>query len=57
MYSAPSTIFRTRADPTRRDYRAEPQGLTPPIDWMGLCGAFWRGRFDALENLLNRMDQ
>jgi DNA-binding transcriptional ArsR family regulator len=32
-------------------------GLTPLIDWMGLYGAFWRDRFDALENLLNRMDQ
>lgn len=34
-----------------------PQGLTLLIDWMNLYGAFWRDRFDRLENLLNRMDQ
>jgi DNA-binding transcriptional ArsR family regulator len=38
-------------------YRAQPQALRPLIDWMGLYAAFWRGRFDALEDLLNRMDQ
>jgi DNA-binding transcriptional ArsR family regulator len=107
MHSAPDTIFRTLADPTRRaiferlardgeqtvraltsqsgvsqpavskhlavlklaglvrdrhegrqtHYSAEPQALKPLIDWMTLYGAFWRDRFDALENLLNRMDQ
>jgi hypothetical protein len=29
----------------------------PLLDWMSLYGAFWRDRFDALETLLNRMDQ
>jgi DNA-binding transcriptional ArsR family regulator len=38
-------------------YRAQPEGLRPLIDWMGLYGAFWRDRFDGLEDLLNRMDQ
>ena len=38
-------------------YRAQPQGLRPLIDWMGLYAAFWRDRFDNLENLLNRLDQ
>jgi DNA-binding transcriptional ArsR family regulator len=38
-------------------YSAEPQGLKPLIDWMGLYGAFWRERFDRLEALLHRMDQ
>ena len=38
-------------------YSARPQGLAPLIDWMALYGAFWRGRFDRLEDLLNRMDQ
>ena len=38
-------------------YRAEPQGLAPLIDWMSLYGAFWRDRFDRLEDLLRRMDQ
>jgi len=38
-------------------YRAQPRALAPLIDWMGLYGAFWRERFDALEDTLNRMDQ
>jgi DNA-binding transcriptional ArsR family regulator len=38
-------------------YRAQPQALAPLIDWMGLYGAFWRDRFDALEDTLDRMDQ
>ena len=31
--------------------------LAPLIDWMSHYGAFWRDRFDRLENLLKRMDQ
>jgi hypothetical protein len=42
MHNAPDSIFRTLTDPTRR---------------MALYGVFRRDRFDALENLLNRMDQ
>jgi len=38
-------------------YSAQPEALRPLIDWMALYGAFWRDRFDALEDLLNRMDQ
>ena len=38
-------------------YSAEPKGLVPLVDWMGLYGAFWRDRFDHLEDLLKRMDQ
>jgi DNA-binding transcriptional ArsR family regulator len=38
-------------------YRAEPNGLRPLSDWMGLYGLFWRDRFDALEDTLDRMDQ
>ena len=38
-------------------YRARPQGLAPLLGWMELYAAFWEGRFDALENLLKRMDQ
>jgi DNA-binding transcriptional ArsR family regulator len=38
-------------------YSARPQGLAPLIDWMIVYGAFWRDRFDRLEDLLNRMDQ
>ncbi len=38
-------------------YAARPEGLKPLFDWLGFYGAFWRDRFDALEDLLKRMDQ
>ena len=38
-------------------YAAAPEGLRPLIDWMALYAAFWRERFDQLEDLLSRMDQ
>ena len=38
-------------------YAARPEGLKPLFDWMGFYGRFWTERFDALEDLLNRMDQ
>jgi len=38
-------------------YSARPQALAPLIDWMSVYGAFWRDRFDQLENLLKRMDK
>src|SRR6266566_2939620 len=52
-----SGLVRDRRDGRQTHYSAEPQGLTPLMDWMGLYGAFWRDRFDRLEDLLNRMDQ
>ena len=38
-------------------YRAKPEALAPLLDWTGRMTGFWEGRFDALETLLNRMDQ
>ena len=38
-------------------YRIEPKGLRPLVDWMSHHTAFWRDRFDKLEDLLKRMDQ
>jgi len=38
-------------------YKARPQALAPLVDWMSVYGAFWRDRFDQLENLLERMDK
>lgn len=37
-------------------YRADPQGLAPLVDWVSQYSAFWHGRFDRLEELLERMD-
>jgi DNA-binding transcriptional ArsR family regulator len=37
-------------------YRAEPQGLVPLVDWLGVYGAFWRERFANLEKVLKEID-
>jgi DNA-binding transcriptional ArsR family regulator len=49
-------LVRGRRDGRQTHYRARPQGLVPLIDWVSLH-AFWRDRFDRLEDLLSRMDQ
>ena len=33
-----------------------PEALAPMVDWLNVYGAFWRDRFDRLEDLLGRMD-
>ncbi len=50
-------LVRDRRDGRETHYSADPQALSPLFDWMGDMGAFWRSRFDRLEDLLNRMDQ
>ena len=50
-------LVRDRRDGRQTHYSADPQGLKPLIDWMGLYGAFRRDRFDRLDDLLDRMDQ
>jgi DNA-binding transcriptional ArsR family regulator len=50
-------LVRDRHEGRQTHYCAEPQALKPLIDWMSLYGAFWRERFDRLEDLLKRMDQ
>jgi DNA-binding transcriptional ArsR family regulator len=52
-----AALVRDRREGRQTHYRAQPQGLAPLIDWMCLYGAFWRDRFDRLEDLLNRMDR
>ena len=37
-------------------YRAEPEGLTPLVDWMSHYGVFWRERFANLKTLLKEID-
>jgi DNA-binding transcriptional ArsR family regulator len=37
-------------------YRAQPRGLAPLVDWLGIYGAFWRERFANLETLLQEID-
>ena len=50
-------LVRDRHEGRQTHYSADPQGLAPLNDWMRAYGAFWRAKFDGLENLLNRMDQ
>ncbi len=49
-------LVRHRREGRETHYRAQPQALAPMVDWLTLYGAFWRDRFDQLENLLQRMD-
>ncbi|KQY28726.1 ArsR family transcriptional regulator [Caulobacter sp. Root487D2Y] len=37
-------------------YRAQPDGLTPLVDWMTHYGVFWRERFADLRALLQEID-
>jgi DNA-binding transcriptional ArsR family regulator len=50
-------LVRDRRAGRETHYSAQPKGLAPLIDWMSLYGAFWRDRFDRLEDVLDRMDQ
>src|SRR5580700_8388830 len=45
-----------RRDGRETHYRAQPDALAPRVDWLNHYGAFWRDRFDQLENLLKRME-
>jgi DNA-binding transcriptional ArsR family regulator len=49
-------LVRHRRQGRETHYSAQPQALGPLVDWMSLYGAFWRERFDQLEDLLKRMD-
>ncbi len=50
-------LVRDRGEGRETHYSAQPKALAPLIDWMSLYGAFWRDRFDRLEDLLKKMDQ
>jgi DNA-binding transcriptional ArsR family regulator len=50
-------LVQHRHEGRETHYSAQPQALGPLIDWMTVYGAFWRDRFDQLENLLKRMDK
>ncbi len=49
-------LVRDRCEGRQTHYSAEPGALAPLAAWMRAMGAFWEGRFDRLENLLERMD-
>ncbi len=49
-------LVRHRRDGRETHYHAQPDALAPMVNWLDLYGAFWRERFDRLEDLLQRME-
>jgi DNA-binding transcriptional ArsR family regulator len=50
-------LVRGRIDGRQTHYSAQQAALGPLVDWTREMAGFWEGRFDALEDLLRRMDQ
>lgn len=50
-------LVRDRHEGRQTRYSARPDALAPLVDWTRQMTGFWQGRFDELEDLLNRMDQ
>lgn len=50
-------LVRDRQDGRHTHYSAQLAALAPLIDWTSRMTGFWQNRFDALEDLLKRMDQ
>jgi DNA-binding transcriptional ArsR family regulator len=50
-------LVRDRHEGRQTHYSAQLGALSPLIDWTKQIAGFWESRFDALEDLLKRMDQ
>jgi len=50
-------LVRDRHEGRQTHYSAELDALAPLTDWTNQMTGFWQSRFDALEDLLTRMDQ
>ena len=50
-------VVRDRHEGRQTHYSAEIRALAPLADWTTEMAGFWESRFDALEDLLKRMDQ
>ncbi len=50
-------LVRDRHEGRQTHYSARLGALAPLIDWTSQMTGFWQNRFDALEDLLKRMDQ
>lgn len=50
-------LVRDRPEGRQTHYSARPAALAPLLDWTSEMRRFWDGKFDDLEDLLNRMDQ
>ena len=49
-------LVRDRHEGRLTHYSARPDTLTPLTEWTKQMTGFWQGRFDDLENLLERTD-
>ena len=50
-------LVRDRHEGRQTHYSAQLGALAPLIDWTSQMAGFWEKKFDALEDLLRRMDQ
>lgn len=50
-------LVRDRPAGRQTHYSAQIHALAPLADWTNRMERFWHAKFDALEDLLNRMDQ
>jgi DNA-binding transcriptional ArsR family regulator len=50
-------LVQGRVDGRETHYSAQLAALAPLIDWTSKMTGFWQSKFDALEDLLKRMDQ
>lgn len=50
-------LVRDRHEGRQTHYSAQRAALAPLLDWTKEMAGFWESRFDALEDLLRRMDQ
>ena len=50
-------LVRDRHEGRHTHYSAQLKSLAPLIDWTSRMAGYWESKFDALENLLKRMDQ
>ena len=50
-------LVRNRHEGRHTHYSAQLRALAPLIDWTSQMAGFWESRFDALEDLLKRIDQ
>lgn len=50
-------LVRDRPSGRRTHYSAQLEALAPLTDWTEQMRGFWDQRLDALDDLLNRMDQ
>jgi DNA-binding transcriptional ArsR family regulator len=49
-------LVRHRRKGRETHYQARPEALAPLVDWVTHYGAFWKDRFDKLEDLLKKME-